>query len=95
MICDYCGLENVSARSHTNTQCISELKFRVAKLEQELAKWKLEWHTGKPPCDGWYWVRKHAAPDGWRTYWIYADNWNDNAMNEWTGPIPEPEGGKE
>lgn len=60
----------------------------IEALETELAKWKLEWKTGKIPEENLYWL------EGWtRPVWMpkgYAPLHRDGTPAKWAGPIPQP-----
>lgn len=75
---------------------IEELKIDIKSLRSELASLKaqrgLEWQTGKPPKEGWYWIYDPSCP--------FVANWKGSAFqfgysygvlaDKWSGPIPLP-----
>jgi hypothetical protein len=67
--------------------------IEISRLKFELEKCKLRWQTGKPPKDGWYWVRYldtahvYIKPEH---YTSELRGWWDLDV-KWSGPIPEPE----
>ena len=63
---------------------------------------KLKWQTGKPPKDGWYWVKQtfEMYPGSKEIdVQVFIQQYHstfcdlDRSSIKWAGPIPEPEQG--
>lgn len=87
---------NTTVEQSTEIQSLRSQLAASLKLQMDLAEENvrlrhgLEWQTGKPPKDGWYWVRMHTSDCNPRIYWIYCEQWCVDSMHQWSGPIPMP-----
>jgi hypothetical protein len=100
--CGFCGVcsEDGTWRCETchHGRHVCADTERVAELERELAKWKLEWKEGNPKNEGNYWVQQtpfyHPVLAIWNKGKFFFGGFSGPHFR-WAGPIPEPEGGKQ
>jgi ribosomal protein L29 len=81
-------------------QQLSDLTVQLSASKAELAKWKLEWKTGKPQKDGWYWITTGHQSGPQLASYIPEDEafqlvrkryWLQRKDVKWAGPIQPPE----
>jgi hypothetical protein len=98
---DYLKTADISALTVVNER----VRGYVEKVEKELEALRLEWKTGKPPCDGWYWIMELPENESFGdhpriAFFRHDDGFfyssaqaNYYVALKWAGPIPRPKEG--